>query len=228
MRHGFFLLLLTMNYLWNRTRILLIFLLQALQSTDVTGFSVATATPSSGRHSTPTLSPNHHRVCSRCRTTRVFISLGADEDDEQIIAATTASDKKQNNDTRERDQQWQERADQTILLVDDDEDLRQSVETFLNEQGFQVTACGSAEAALQWLEERTAKNLLPNLIISDIRMPGGMDGFELAAQARRIRPDLPIIYMSGYTGFSQAQMGAVPAPILAKPMHFRCFPPLQK
>jgi len=48
-------------------------------------------------------------------------------------------------------------------------------------------------------------------------MPDDIGGFELARQARQIRPNLPIVYMSGYTGFTTAEMGEVVAPLIHKP-----------
>lgn len=85
-----------------------------------------------------------------------------------------------------RDPQWQERSQHWILLIDDDDDLRQAVGTFLDQQGYQVTACASAETALEWLNNNNQNNNnnQPSLIVSDIRMPGGMDGLELLKRLR--------------------------------------------
>ncbi|MEM9710164.1 MAG: hypothetical protein AAF871_15405 [Pseudomonadota bacterium] len=44
-----------------------------------------------------------------------------------------------------------------------------------------------------------------------------MGGFKLAEEARALRPDLPVIYMSGFTGVSAHQMGAVVALLVKKP-----------
>lgn len=122
----------------------------------------------------------------------MFASLG-DEYDDQIIAAasSTSSSSEQDGEIAQfganrRDPVWQERSQQLILLVDDDPDLRQSVGTFLDQQGFQVTACASAETALEWLNDSSGNNnSLPNLIVSDIRMPGGMDGLEFLQRLRQ-------------------------------------------
>eukprot|EP00977_Amphora_coffeiformis_P008191 scaffold1830_cov148-Amphora_coffeaeformis.AAC.4 len=96
-----------------------------------------------------------------------------------------------------RDPLWQERSNHLILLVDDDCDLRQAVGTFLDQQGYQVTACASAEMALEWLNANSA-NHQTSLIVSDIRMPGGMDGLEFLNQIRQnpTRVSIPVVLLT--------------------------------
>ncbi len=56
-----------------------------------------------------------------------------------------------------------------------------------------------------------------DLLLTDVVMPGGLGGFDLARSARQVNPDLRVIYMSGYTGFSREEMGDVVAPLIQKP-----------
>ena len=58
-----------------------------------------------------------------------------------------------------------------------------------------------------------------DLLFTDIIMPGGMSGWELADQARQIRPDLPILYSSGYALETLVEQGRAPTQsiILTKP-----------
>jgi len=81
-----------------------------------------------------------------------------------------------------------------ILVVDDDDYVREVVTALLEHEGYRVLAAASAEEALRLLDGDPAVRLL----FTDIAMPGGMDGFALAHEAKRRRPQLRVIYTSGY------------------------------
>jgi len=83
---------------------------------------------------------------------------------------------------------------ETILLVEDDELVRQFARGQLESLGYRVLSAASAVEALSTLRENTDVALL----FTDVMMPGGMDGRELARKAREIRPNLPVLYTSGY------------------------------
>lgn len=102
---------------------------------------------------------------------------------------------------------------QTVLIVEDEEHLASMMGDVTASFGYRVLHASRGREALDILQSDQAVDCM----LTDIVMPGGLGGFELAARARALRPDLPIIYMSGYTGFSHAQMGSVIAPMLAKP-----------
>ncbi|HSO09515.1 MAG TPA: response regulator, partial [Desulfoprunum sp.] len=55
----------------------------------------------------------------------------------------------------------------TIMVIDDDQDLRESIVEILEDDGYTVTACATAEAALQALADKT-----PRLVLVDNMMPG--------------------------------------------------------
>jgi PAS domain S-box-containing protein len=82
-----------------------------------------------------------------------------------------------------------------VLLVEDDDLLRGQVARQLNGLGCQVTALGNGRDALTILET------LPeiDLLMTDIAMPGGMNGRQLADHARRLNPGLRILFTSGHT-----------------------------
>ena len=84
---------------------------------------------------------------------------------------------------------------ETILVVDDEEALRELVEESLQELGYRVLTAGSGKQALKILSENSGVDLL----ISDIIMPGGLNGYELAEQATVINPQLKVIMASGYS-----------------------------
>lgn len=83
---------------------------------------------------------------------------------------------------------WEQRSTRWIILVDDEESIRNAVGKMLSDQGYRVTAAASGEAALQrilpavpFLESRAE---VPDVVVSDIRMPGGMDGLEFLQNLR--------------------------------------------
>jgi len=79
-----------------------------------------------------------------------------------------------------------------ILLVDDEPGLREAVQAYLEDSGFEVIPAANAQQALQLLS--TAQ---PQLIISDIMMPG-MDGYQFLAQLRKLEPysHLPVVFLT--------------------------------
>jgi len=79
----------------------------------------------------------------------------------------------------------------TILLIDDESDIRDSVATVLQREGFAVTTAKNAEIGLQALHEKAF-----DLVISDIIMPG-IDGVQAIRSIRDTHPDMRIIAISG-------------------------------
>jgi CheY-like chemotaxis protein len=80
----------------------------------------------------------------------------------------------------------------TILVVDDDPALLEVVARVLEEPGYTVITVKNGYEAVATLADRHV-----DLMITDIRMPG-LNGLELARQAKLLRPNLHIMYMSGY------------------------------
>lgn len=77
-----------------------------------------------------------------------------------------------------------------ILLVDDDDDIRRSIEACLVDRDHEVRAYVSAREALAVMEFFD-----PQLVISDIQMPG-MDGIQLLGRIRDVNGDVPVILMT--------------------------------
>lgn len=101
-----------------------------------------------------------------------------------------------------------------ILLVEDEFLLREATSEDLRELGFEPICAARADEAWEVLSSDTQIAGL----ITDIRMPGDWDGWELARRARTVRPELGIIYVSG---FSDAQIQPVPGAVfLKKPYRF--------
>ena len=100
-----------------------------------------------------------------------------------------------------------------ILLVEDDAEVAEFTTEMLRESGFYVTRVASAQAALGAL----TNGRRIDLVFSDVMMPGGMNGVELAKEIRQRHHDLPILLTSGYTTAFQAEANAVNVRMLAKP-----------
>ncbi len=83
---------------------------------------------------------------------------------------------------------------QTILAVEDDDDVRANTTGILRELGYTVLEASLAATALHLLERHPEIRLL----FTDIGLPGGMNGRQLADAARRIRPDLKVLFTTGY------------------------------
>jgi DNA-binding NtrC family response regulator len=82
----------------------------------------------------------------------------------------------------------------TVVLVDDDNDVRAITADILEEAGFNVLQAARAEAALDIL----ASNHDVKVLITDVRMPGTMNGYDLALKARERWPALEIMFVSGF------------------------------
>ena len=85
---------------------------------------------------------------------------------------------------------------ETILLVEDDSSLRTAVQKILVRLGYRVLEASTGAEALEiWNQHRATIRLL----LTDLVMPGGVTGIELAAQLLQQEPKLKVIYASGYS-----------------------------
>lgn len=83
----------------------------------------------------------------------------------------------------------------TILVVEDNDLVRQYAVSQLRDAGYQVLEAAEATQAIHWLNSAQPIDLL----FTDVLMPDSLSGSELARQAAQIRPDLPVLFTSGYT-----------------------------
>ena len=86
-----------------------------------------------------------------------------------------------------------------ILIVEDDKDLNKTVCSFLGQNGFETTGCLNAEDAYDAMYETVF-----DLIISDIMMPD-IDGYEFAANVRKLNNEIPILFMTAKDDFASMQ-----------------------
>jgi CheY-like chemotaxis protein len=97
-----------------------------------------------------------------------------------------------------------------VLIVEDDTLVAELAAGMFGELGFETTVTHSAKEALEKLSSGTR----PKLIFTDIVMPGGISGLELARKVRDRFPELPILLTTGY---SEQVTGNHGFPVLQKP-----------
>ena len=103
----------------------------------------------------------------------------------------------------------------TVLVVDDEADLLEVALAYLAEMGFTAIEAKDGASALEVLAQRSDIDLM----VTDIVMPGGINGVELVQRAHALHPDLKIIYSSGFPSEALAEksMPLVDGPLLRKP-----------
>jgi signal transduction histidine kinase/DNA-binding response OmpR family regulator len=101
-----------------------------------------------------------------------------------------------------------------VLVVEDDEGVRAAVTDMLTELGYRVSRAGGAEAALELLAKER-----PDLIFTDVVMPGPIPTREFTRQAQAMYPGLLVLYTSGYTHNAIVHNGKLDddAALLSKP-----------
>lgn len=100
-----------------------------------------------------------------------------------------------------------------ILVVEDDEFIRAYVAEVLQLSGYRVESAANGHEALELL----SAGLRPNLLFTDVLMAGGMNGIELAREARHISSAIKVLYTSGYTGGTTCEPLPADAEFLRKP-----------
>jgi len=88
-----------------------------------------------------------------------------------------------------------------ILLVEDDETLSELISEYLSEQGYDVTVCADAKAALDTAYERNF-----DILILDVKLPKG-DGFSLLRELRRLGDDTPAIFTTSLNTLQDLEIG---------------------
>ncbi len=99
----------------------------------------------------------------------------------------------------------------TVLIVDDEEGIRDVAGTILASVGYRVLTAADGNEAIRIIAAETV-----DLLFTDIIMPG-MSGYELAMAAKRIRPELRVLYTSGFPGWGHNSALVPHANTLPKP-----------
>jgi PAS domain S-box-containing protein len=96
-------------------------------------------------------------------------------------------------------------AGETILLVEDEEQVRNLTRVMLRREGYRVLEASGGSAALALIRNRRQRI---DLLLTDVVMPR-MRGMDLAREARKVRRDLKVLFMSGYTDAGAVSRGAL-------------------
>jgi CheY-like chemotaxis protein len=111
-------------------------------------------------------------------------------------------------------------ADVVVLVLDDDELVRSVVVRMLELKGYTILQANEPQNALALL--RSPQRI--DLLITDVRMPGSINGEQAVKVARNIRPGLRVLYMTGYAGdLSQGWIEDLDTQILLKPFRLNDF-----
>ena len=100
-----------------------------------------------------------------------------------------------------------------VLVVEDEFLIRLTLLEVLMDEGYDVLESENGPDAVALVAGDPAISLL----LTDIQMPGGMDGHAVARRARELRPDLPVIFMTGAPDTADGQVAGTRNMYLAKP-----------
>lgn len=101
----------------------------------------------------------------------------------------------------------------SVLVVEDEVLISNLVADVLSASGFLVHEVTTADEALEYIDSGAAIDVL----FTDINLPGGMNGAELATRARQMRPEMPIVYASGRYKLSEIAPLVPRSLFMAKP-----------
>ena len=124
------------------------------------------------------------------------------------------------SDDRSADQRAPEGVDgETILVCEDDEDVRAFSAQALRDLGYRVIEAADGAAALRLIE---ADDGQIDLLFTDVVLPGGLDGRAVAERARQLRPDLKVLFTTGYARNAIVHQGRLDpgVELLSKPFAY--------
>lgn len=81
-----------------------------------------------------------------------------------------------------------------ILVVEDDPLIREFIVEALRQEGYDVIHAANGEEALAWCRQQVA-----DVLVTDIQLPGKIDGWQIAECCREHDPELPVIYATGFS-----------------------------
>lgn len=102
---------------------------------------------------------------------------------------------------------------EVILVVEDQHDLLHAIAKVLESFDYLVLTASNGPEAIRLLEADGHIDVL----LTDIVMPGGVGGFELANRARELKPSIAVVFMSGYHALDGDAAANADAPMVPKP-----------
>ena len=102
-----------------------------------------------------------------------------------------------------------------VLIVEDDPSILMVLSAYLSGEGYRVLQAENGEQAFEILASKPHLDLM----VTDFRLPGGISGVQIAEPAVKLRPDLKVVFISGYPQEIRETDSPITrkAPILAKP-----------
>ncbi len=94
---------------------------------------------------------------------------------------------------------------ETVVVVEDEVALRSLIERILRGAGYTTLSFGSADEALAAFGQGECS---ADMLLTDVMLPGALQGHDLARTVRAARPDLPVLYISGYAREALIQAGS--------------------
>ena len=104
----------------------------------------------------------------------------------------------------------------TVLLVEDEAGARAMAAEVLGEHGYRVVQAGDGPEALRLVR----RGVVPDVLVTDVGLPGGLNGRQVAEAARDLIPGLPVLFMTGYAGKVLADQLAPGMALIGKPFTF--------
>ena len=101
-----------------------------------------------------------------------------------------------------------------VLLVEDEPLVAMALEDTLTDAGFTVITAGDASSAIEKLELEHGQI---QAVVTDIRMPGQLSGWDVGCRARDLEPEMPVIYCSGDKAADWSARGVPGSVMLRKP-----------
>ena len=109
------------------------------------------------------------------------------------------------------------RGDERVLLVEDDDLVRRHAAALLKSLGYTVSVAADGHEALALMRNGERFDLL----FTDVVMPGGLNGRQVAEEAERLQPGLPVLFTSGYTDTAMVEHGHLPPGVQLLPKPYR-------
>ena len=104
--------------------------------------------------------------------------------------------------------------DMRVLIVEDEPLVAMALEDTLIDAGFSVISAGDASSAIRTLEQEHDQI---QAVVTDIRMPGQLSGWDVGYRARDLEPEMPVIYCSGDKAADWSAKGVPGSVMLRKP-----------
>lgn len=101
-----------------------------------------------------------------------------------------------------------------LLLVEDDLLIQELLESAFTDAGFEVVSAANGTHAIA---ELSAAHIRFRVVITDIKLGAGPNGWDVGRHGRELVPDMPILYVSGYSGHEWSSKGVPNSVLVAKP-----------